>query len=120
MRAERGRKKKLIVAFHFQFSDRAKWKCDACRASGLEIKRRCGFLAAALESPARIVWARRHVSTAICPKSLVSAQSWQWIEEFYAARRGRGVQFRRLPARDAEAFLVIENELAAENNNGHR
>jgi len=73
-----------------------------------------------LESPARIVWARRHVSTAICPKSLVSAQSWQWIEEFYAARRSRGVEFRQLPARDAEAFLVIEKELAAENNNGHR
>ena len=42
--AERGRKKKLIVAFHFQFSNQAGWKCDACRRSGLERERRCGWL----------------------------------------------------------------------------
>jgi hypothetical protein len=67
-----------------------------------------------------MVWARRHVSTAICPKSLVSAQSWQWLEEFYALKRSQAVEFRQLPARDAEAFLVIERELAAESNNAHR
>ena len=43
-RAERRRKKKLLVAFHFQFSNQAGWECDACRRSGLEIRRRCGWL----------------------------------------------------------------------------
>ena len=40
----RVRTKKLIVAFHFQFSSQAGWRCDVCRRTGLEKKRRCGWL----------------------------------------------------------------------------
>ena len=45
VRAVGGREKKLIVAFHFQFSNQAGWECDACRRAGLEVRRRCGWTA---------------------------------------------------------------------------
>ncbi len=51
MRPDGERKKKLIVAFHFQYANQAAWKCDSCRRGGLELKRRCGFIPAALETP---------------------------------------------------------------------
>ena len=42
---ERSRKKKLIVAFHFQLGNHSAWNCGPCRKSGLERKRRCGWQA---------------------------------------------------------------------------
>src|SRR5260370_36953069 len=83
----RRKKKKLIVAFHFQLSNAAGWKCDACRKSGLERKRRCGWLPEALEAPAQIVWARKQVATDVCPKSLITAASLGWIEAFLIWKR---------------------------------
>lgn len=82
MRAVARRKKKLIVALHFQFSNQAGWECGKCRESGLEMKRRCGWIPAALEQPARVVWAKDGVGINICPKSFVTAQSMAWVEEY--------------------------------------
>jgi len=94
----------------------AAWKCDACRESGLENKRRCGWVPAALTTPPRVVWRRRHVSTDVCPKSLITAQSITWIEAFYAWKRLRFSLSFDLNAREAEAFLILEEELLSENN----
>lgn len=118
MRFVGGRKKKLIVAFHFQLSNAAGWKCDACRKSRLELKRRCGWAPGALESPATIVWARNHVATDICPKSLITAKSISWIEEFLIWKRLRLDLQNDLSARQAEAFLILEEQLALEANIG--
>lgn len=105
------RKKKLIVALHFQFSDQAGWECATCRKSGLETKRRCGWIPTAVETPVRVVWAKDSVATSMCPKSFVTAQSMAWVEEYLVRRRlgHRGID--GLGAREVEAFLILEHEL---------
>ena len=110
--------KKLIVAFHFQQSDQAGWKCDACRKAGLETTRRCGWLPAASATPAKIVWARKYVATDQCPKSEVSAQSLAWIEQYYVWRKLGACYPEPLAAKEVEAFLVLEQELEKERNHG--
>ena len=91
IRAECGlsgsRKKKLIVAFHFQFANRAGWNCDECRKHGLEKKRRCGFIAEEKRGNPFVVWGRKRARTEECPKSFITGQSLAWIEEFVARRR---------------------------------
>lgn len=109
------RKKKLIVAFHFQFSNQAGWECATCRKAGLETKRRCGWIPRALETPVRVVWARNNAATTVCPKSFLTAQSMAWLEEYLVRRKlgQRGIE--GLGAREVEAFLILEHELAEAN-----
>jgi hypothetical protein len=65
-----------------------------------------------------VVWARRHVSTDVCPKSLITAQSIGWIEEFFVWKRlGLGLPYT-LSARQAEAFLILEEQLSLEGHSG--
>ena len=73
---------------------------------------------AALETPARTVWARRRVSTDRCPTSTISAQSLAWIEQYYVWKR-LGAQYPgELAAREIEAFLILEQEAQAEVSHG--
>ena len=117
VRPLRRRKKKLIVAFHFQFSNQAAWKCDTCRSQGLDSKRRCGWSAENSVAPERLVWTRRHVRLSECPKPLISAQSEQWLEEYQARRVFGFGDIAALPARTVDAYCVLEKELAGERNN---
>jgi hypothetical protein len=105
------RKKKLIAALHFQFSNQSGWECAPCRKAGLETKRRCGWIPRALETSERVVWARNGAATTICPKSFITAQSMAWVEEYLVRRKlgHRGIE--GLGARDVEAFLILEHEL---------
>ncbi len=105
-----------MVAFHFQFANQAGWKCDVCRKSGLERKRRCGWLGGFDDGPGRLVWARKHVSLTTCPKSYISAESQSLVEEFFVRRRLGGLDFEELSARQVEAFVILERALAAERN----
>jgi len=82
-----------------------------CRKTGLEIKRRCGWTPAALETPARVIWARHDAATVICPKSFVTAQSLAWVEEYLVRRKLGQKGIDGLGARDVEAFLILEHEL---------
>ena len=118
MRTDGNRKKKLIVAFHFQYSNQAGWKCGSCRQAGLEMKRRCGWMPAALETPEKVVWARKRVSTGTCPTSLISAQSLTWIEQFWVWRRLGPSYPGELSAREIEAFLILEKEAQEEVSHG--
>jgi hypothetical protein len=120
VRVERSRTKKLIVAFHFQLGNKAAWKCDACRKSGLEKRRRCGWLAQeACEIPP-IVWVRGRVSITNCPTSYITAESIALLEEFHAWKLlGAGSAYE-LPARLVEAIFVLENEVRAESNDGQK
>ena len=118
MRPDGERKKKLIVAFHFQYSNQAGWKCDTCRRDGLELKRRCGWIPAALETPVKAVWARRRVAAEQCPTSLVTAQSLAFIEQFYVWRKLGPKYPGELSAREVEAFLILEQEALAEESDG--
>ena len=114
MRPERRRTKKLILAFQFQFSDQAGWKCETCRAAGLEKRRRCRFLAGFEEGSERAIWARKQVVATNCPKSSITPESLSWIEEFYAWKLAGGMDYRTMSARQVDAFSVLERELAAE------
>ena len=60
------------------------------------------------------VWTRKRVHTEVCPKSLVTAQSLAWLEEYVTRRRAGGKPADELTARQVEAYLVIETELSAE------
>lgn len=120
MRFDRGRKKKLIVAFHFQFGNKAAWSCDVCRKSGLEKRRRCGWQASNDASDPPIVWARGRTSLATCPTSYVTAESVALLEEFHAWKLLGSKGFYDLPARLVEAIFVLENELRAEANDGQK
>jgi len=114
-----GRKKKLIVAFHFQFADRAGWECADCRKKGLEERRRCGFIR--IESQPigrRVVWGRKGVAVDSCPISYVTAESSILLQEFQAWKLfGHGDVFS-LPARTVEAVCILENQLRMERTSG--
>ena len=111
MRAERGRTKKLIVAFHFQFSNPAGWKCDDCRRNGLETKRQCGRTGGPGPGTGpRAVWARGRAVAASCPKTLIDGETAAWLHAYSVWKRFGFPDMLRLPARDVEAMTVLEQE----------
>lgn len=114
MRAQRDRNKKLIVAFHFQFANRAGWDCDACRKNGLEKTRRCGFLPEAERGEPRLVWIRKRAQAEECPKSLVTGESLALVEEFFVRRRLGMVDGLDMPARHVDAFVILRQEMDRE------
>jgi hypothetical protein len=56
------------------------------------------------------VWARGRVAAEECPKSLVTPRSLEWIEKFFSWKFAGGSAFEDMPARDADAFLILERE----------
>lgn len=40
------------------------------------------------------------------------------VEDFFARRRLGGIRVSELTAKEAEAFVILENELASERNDG--
>jgi hypothetical protein len=123
VRAERARKKKLIVAFHFQLSgaqpgNRAGWDCDSCRKNGLERKRRCGFLPDRERGEPGIVWGRRQVFTNECPKSYVTGESLSLLEEFFVRRRLGMAHSMDMEARKTDAFVILRDLMEQEERDG--
>jgi hypothetical protein len=123
VRVERARKKKLIVAFHFQlanaeFAGRAGWDCESCRRNGLEVKRRCGFLPEERRGEPRIVWGRRQVQSQECPKSFVTGDSIALLEEYFVRRRLGISDSMETEARKTDAFLILRDLMEWEERNG--
>ena len=119
MRAERERKKKLIVAFHFQvaneqFAGRTGWDCDSCRKHGLDVSRRCGFIAIEERGASRVVWGRKQVQSVECPKSFVTGTSLAFLEEFLVRRRLGIPESLETEARKIDAFLVLRDQMERE------
>jgi hypothetical protein len=85
-----------------------------CRKSGLEIKRRCGWLNTPVESNGPLVWVRKQVALRTCPKSYISSDSLALVEEFLVRRKLGGMDFERLSARQVEAFVILERALDSE------
>jgi hypothetical protein len=53
-----------------------------------------------------------------CPKSLITPESETLVEEFLVRRRLGGIVLAELGAKQAEAFLILEQALTAERGNG--
>jgi len=66
----------------------------------------------------RPVWARHDAATDTCPKSYVTAQSLEWLEHFLVWRRLAYRGPDELSAREVEAFMILENEMATEGRRG--
>ena len=49
-----------------------------------------------------------------CPKSYITAESEELLEDFLVRRRLGGMTFDELSARQVEGFLILEQALAAE------
>ena len=98
--------KKLLVAFHFHFANQAGWKCDDCRRTGLENKRRCGWAGlGGDESGAPGVGAAAGMDDHLPAIVRHSAESQALVEEFLvAAAPGRALRFEELSAKQVEAF----------------
>ncbi len=62
----------------------------------------------------RLVWNRGGVALGTCPRSYITAESEALVEEFGARRQLGGYRVAELSARQAEAFLLLEQTLAAE------
>jgi hypothetical protein len=118
VRVDGSRNKKLIVAFHFQFANRAGWNCDECRKHGLETRRRCGFIAEEKRGNPVVVWGRKRARTEECPKSFITGQSLAWIEEFVARRRLSVPDSLDADARKVDAFLILQREMEIEIRDG--
>lgn len=120
MRFKRSRNKKLIVALHFRSENQAAWSCEACRNSGLEKRRRCGWLASDDCAGASIVWARGRTTLATCPNSYVTPESIALLEEYGAWKLFGAEDVFELPARLVHAIFILENELGAKGNDGRK
>jgi hypothetical protein len=103
-----------MVAFHFYRTSQAGWKCDICRRQGLDVKRRCGFLAPEKRGPKKLVWIRGRVSSEECPKSLVTPASVELLERFFGWKLGGGGSVAEMPAKMADALLILDGEWRAE------
>ena len=65
-----------------------------------------------------IVWARGGLAVTRCPNSLITAESEALVEEFLVRRQFGGFVLSELSARQAEAFLILEQALVTEKRNG--
>ena len=76
--------------------------------------RRCAWLKE--EGPARPVFARGKTVAFHCPKSIITAQSLSFIEQFVYWKRCGG-DLWSLDAKSADAILVLQEESVKENKN---
>ena len=60
---------------------------------------------------------RKHLIATSCPKSLISAASRAWLEEYYAWKLFGAKDFRGCSARQLDAFCTLEREAAGERKN---
>jgi hypothetical protein len=62
----------------------------------------------------RPVWVRNGARALQCPKSLISAESLSLVEEFLIWKQLGQPGLREMSARQAQAFLLLGQELSAE------
>jgi len=55
------------------------------------------------------------VATTACPKSLISGESTALVEAFCAWKKFGGRRLEEMGAREAQAFLILDRELAKAN-----
>lgn len=60
------------------------------------------------------MWARANVFATECPKSLITPQSLEWLDEFTAWKTLGGPDPRTLNIKTAEAIALLDLELKKE------
>ena len=65
-----------------------------------------------------MVWARGRAAAEECPTSLVTPQSVDWVERFFARKLTGGGSVMEMPARQADALLMLEKEWREMENGG--
>jgi hypothetical protein len=83
------------------------WKCDDCRKNRLELRRACNFRKVEARCELRVVWAKNGVTTARCPRSLISGASLRWLEIFAAWQLAPRTEMNDWPAKDVEALHCL-------------
>jgi hypothetical protein len=63
------------------------------------------------------VWVRRNAVAFRCPKSIIGADSVSLMDQFRIWKLCGSPDLREYPARTAEAFLILENEIRLEQGN---
>ena len=91
-----------------------------CRKSGLEKKRNCGWLGFREGPKAAPVWARKGIALGVCPRSYVTGESIALLDEFAVNRRLGRADVSRLSGRQVDAFLILEEAVAAEIKDGQQ
>ena len=66
------------------------------------------------------MWARKHIVVKTCPRSYITAESLALVEEFFVRRRLGMRGSPELAARQVDAFVILEKELAAERNDAQQ
>jgi hypothetical protein len=108
MRTERGRTKKLILAFWFHSSGEPGWKCEECRSQGLEERRRCGYLGLTGKASTVPVWSRGGVVELACPKPKITAGSMAMLAAYRLwVSSGRRIEEPEMRAKCVDAFAVL-------------
>ena len=64
------------------------------------------------------MWARGRVWVEECPTSTVTPKSVEWLEKFWAWKLAGAGELMALNARDADAFLILEQEWRESRNGG--
>ena len=89
-----------------------------CRRSGQEKKRRCGFLPEEERGAERVVWARGSAAATECPTSYITPASWEALERFSAWKTLGGVEPDAMPAKFADALMLLEAQWQREKESG--
>ena len=80
--------------------------------------RRCGWIPESQRGRDKVVWARKGVSLNECPVSYIKPLSSTLLEEHHVWRFEGQREMLSLPARKAEAFVLLETETLKESGNG--
>jgi len=64
------------------------------------------------------VWVRGGAVSYGCPKSTITGESLSILDEFVVWRVSGRPDIRDYPARTAEGFLILDQELRSEDDNG--
>jgi hypothetical protein len=82
--------------------------------SGLAEARRCAWLKGTENQAATPVWVRGKTIAFRCPKSIITAQSLTFLEQFLYWRRCSG-NLWELDAKTADALMALQEESEKEN-----
>jgi hypothetical protein len=74
----------------------------------LQKKRNCAWSEVQPPPSQRAVWARGDVLTTQCPKSIITAESLSFLDEFQAWKQLGSWDPSRLNAKSADALMILE------------